>query len=212
MPDSHRMHPWQPRMMPAFGEALRSFDLDTLAAQEHTIYGLDATWRLAYVNPAWFRFAAENDGLPQIIRDWPLGRDVLDACAPELRVFYADVYDAVLRSGTLWEHDFECSSADQYRLLHQTAYPLADGLGLLIVVSPIEQHPQMRDDAVHEPAAKAYQDEDGQIAQCAHCRKTRRPDRRHRWDWVPAWVARPPAHVTHTLCPVCLDHYFPGDD
>lgn len=51
------------------------------------------------------------------------------------RDFYLNVYRNILKTGTAWEHDYECSSPEAYRIFHETAYPLHDLEGILVVSS-----------------------------------------------------------------------------
>ena len=59
-------------------------------------------------------------------------------------------------------------------------------------------------------APELYRDRDGTIVMCSNCRKTRRvgvaPET---WDWVAALVANQPAGVSHGLCKICLEYYYP---
>jgi len=34
-------------------------------------------------------------------------------------------------------------------------------------------------------------------------------DASEQWDWVSEWVERPPANVSHSLCPICLSYHDP---
>lgn len=200
------------RIDPFFRPLLASaFDLDDLCQQDHTIYALDRDLRLVFMNPAWFRFAHENGAPTAIVEDWDLGRSVLDACPGELRGFYANAYTRVLESDKVWDFDYECSSPEQYRLLHQTVYPLPGGAGLLVVNSPVVTREH---DAAERPArapdAAAYRNAEGALVQCSHCRRIRRNAEQECWDWVPEWVARVPRVTRHGLCSICLNHYYPG--
>lgn len=84
--------------------------------------------------------------------------------------------------------------------------PLRGGSGLLIVhnlvlEAPIGTPPSQR-------PALAYVDKDGLISICGHCRRTRRPDDRDTWDWVPRVLSDPPARVSHGLCRSCMAYYY----
>jgi hypothetical protein len=201
--------PRPPRIAPGFAERLRFFDLEALAERATAIYAVDADLRLAYLNPAWFRFSDENGGATAIDRYWDLGRNVLDACAPLLRPFYEAAYGSAMVTGETWEHDFECSAPDVYRIMHQTAYPLPDGGGLLIVNAEVVSSAHDPDARPEQPAIEArYRDEHGLIRQCCHCRMTRRQGAEDRWDWIPEWVAESPKRTSHGLCAPCRGHYY----
>lgn len=211
MPDSRPDGlPPQRCLTPAFGAALASFDLAALEQQPDTIYGLDAGLRLAYFNPAWFAFAAANGGEPAVTREWGVGRCVLEACPPAIRDFYAQALSAALAQGNRWDHDYECSSPDMLRRMRMSVYPLGDRAGLLVVHALVIETPRDGGDATGfrlDPAA--YADANGIVHQCAHCRKVRRVSGPQHWDWVPAFVANPGPMVSHDLCNVCLDFYYP---
>jgi len=60
-----------------FRDALRRYRIAELEEHAGAIYGLTPDFRLAYMNPAWFRFAEVNGGEPRIstergdwIPDW----------------------------------------------------------------------------------------------------------------------------------------------
>lgn len=60
------------------------------------------------------------------------------------------------------------------------------------------------------PLSSMYQDGKGLVVMCSHCRRTRRAAQvPEQWDWVPEYVAMPAANTSHSLCPVCLDYYYP---
>jgi hypothetical protein len=198
-------------LAPGFGASLAPFDLDALARLPDTIYGLDADLRLAMFNPAWFAFAAANGGLPAVVRDWGLGRCVLEACPPVIRDFYARSLSAALGLDRHWDHEYECSSPDVRRRMRMSAYPLRDGAGLLVVNALVIEMPreaQTTSGIAWDPAA--YTDGHGIVHQCAHCRKIRRTSGPRHWDWVPELVANPLSLVSHDLCEVCLDYYYPA--
>ncbi|MBK7769641.1 MAG: PAS domain-containing protein [bacterium] len=211
MPDSsHNGPPPALCLTPAFGELLAGFDLDALARQPDTIIGLDADLRLAFLNPAWFAFAAANGGGPAIVRDWGLGRCVLDACPPVIRDFYARALTAALQQDKHWDHDYECSSPDVRRHMRLTAYPLRDRGGLLVVHALIVATPRDTGQSAGTTITPAdYADGNGIVHQCSHCRKIRRTSGPRHWDWVPELVANPSANTSHDLCDVCLDFYYP---
>ncbi len=190
--------------------ALAGYRQENLDSHPGAVYALDAQLRLVFVNEGWRRFAAENGGEPAIGERWPLGRSILDALPGRLLAFYRDAYLRCLERGEPWEHDYECSSADRHRLFHQTVRPLSGGDGLLVVNALRVEEPHAAPGA--EPAADGipYADRHGIVHQCCHCRRIRAHDDPDRWDWVPRWVAAPPARTSHGLCKVCLDHYYPG--
>ena len=196
------------RYDPAFVELLGGYDLTELASHEGAVYGIWADFRLAYLNPAWFRFALENGGEPAVSERWNLGASILDAMPPVLATYYRRNYGGCLAAATVWQHEYECSSAGAYRRFHQIVYPLGDAQGLLLVNSlNLEHAHEGRERPAHDPAA-AYRDDGGFVEQCSHCRRTRHREAIDRWDWIPAWVHRPPDQTSHSFCPPCFAHSY----
>ena len=190
--------------------ALWRFDLTELDTHGGPIYGVTADFRLGYLNETWFRFAAANGGEPRISNEWRLGRSVLDCIPDVLRPFYDEGYRYCLASGRAWQHEYECSSATNYRRFHQRVIALDDGVGLLMFNSlvverahdPVERPPR-------PPAVATYTNRDGLIIQCSTCRRVKFPDEADRWDWVPEWVRDFPRHTSHGLCTPCFRHQYP---
>ncbi|SFL22726.1 hypothetical protein SAMN05216302_104423 [Nitrosomonas aestuarii] len=194
----------------AFKLLLKNHYIDDLNTHTGVIYGVWANYRLAYLNPAWFRFALENGGEPQITADWGLGRSILDCMSGVVREFYKAKFDKCLMSHEVCNHLYECSSKTVYRRYHQIVYPLGDREGLLFVNSLITNRPHDKEKRPDRDANELfYVDENGFICQCALCRRTKNLREAERWDWVPEWVRQCPEHTSHTFCPSCFGHYFP---
>ena len=192
-----------------FAKLLGDFDLSSLRAHSGAVYGVWSDFRLAYLNPAWFRFAHENGGEPSVSRHWRLGASILDGIASPVREFYQAKYRHALRSHTVWNHEYECSSDTLYRLLHQIVYPLGSAEGLLVVNSVRVERAHSQTERPARPADDAiYRDKQGRLHQCAHCRRVKNLLELERWDWVPEWVRVVPPPVSHRLCPSCVAHYY----
>jgi hypothetical protein len=104
------------------------------------------------------------------------------------------------------QHEYDCSSPELFRRYLMTLYPLGHAEGILVVNSTIIEagHDTKKS---HDPVSATYMDNNGFVRQCANCRRVRNMREPDRWDWVPAWVARPPARTSHTLCGFCLPYY-----
>lgn len=177
-----------------------------LAETGDPVVGLWPDFAIAYLNPAWFRYARQNGAPPEFFEQWTLGRNLLDAIPELLRAYYLAAYEQCLQRGEPWSEDYECSSAAHFRVNRSTAYPLAHGAGLLVVHSRRVERPHERD-AV--PASwERFANEHGWLSQCAYCRRYAERGHRARWVWVPEWVRRPPATVTHGICEPCASYYF----
>jgi hypothetical protein len=192
-----------------FIEHLQNFDPITLNDDGNVVYGLNAELRLAYFNPAWHRFARENGGEALVEERYQPGTPVLDAIAGPLRDFYAEAYTRVLETGEVWQHDYECSSPEVYRVFHQTVYPLRHRQGLVVVNSLAVSSPMaLERRTATDPGQYSYHDARGLITQCSHCRRVQRADGVPHWDWVPTWVSDMPRETSHGLCPLCYDFYY----
>ena len=197
------------RFTAQFPSLLEGFALETLEAHPHPTYALSPELSLIYLNPAWFRFAEENAGEPAISTRFGIGTPVGAAIAAPLREFYSGAYQRALQTGEVWDHDYECSSADVYRRYHQTVYPLHDRGGLLVVNSLVQERPHNTEThAPSPPHEERYVGPQGLIIQCCHCRRVQRAAEPEIWDWVPAWVKRMPLRTTGGLCPLCYEYYW----
>jgi hypothetical protein len=172
--------------------------------------GLWPDLTIAYVNPAWHRFARENRGDPEVSERWCEGAALLEAIDRPLRAFYEEHLRCVLEGGQAWEHEYECSSPQLHRRFRLSAEPLDQGSGLLLVHSCLAARPH--DERTHQvlpPHGVLYVDEDGLMTQCIHCRRMRRRGDEELWDWVPAWVTRVPDNASGGLCPACVKRWYP---
>ncbi len=59
------------------------------------------------------------------------------------------------------------------------------------------------------PDETAYLDHRGILTACCHCRRTRQVRETAVWDWVPSYVEEPPERVSHGICAVCLNLFYP---
>ncbi len=185
------------------------YKLDDLENHPDSVYGIWPNFQLAYLNPAWFSFAEQNNGQPSIDDDWGLGKSVLDCVSGQLYRFYKSMFKQCLDSGTIFSHEYECSSDTIYRRFHQLVYPLDNRSGLIIVNSIIVEQAHvssLRPTTVLDN--KDYLDKNGFICQCAYCRRVKNFSLAERWDWIPAWVKSCPENTSHSYCPICFSHYF----
>jgi hypothetical protein len=191
---------------PAFASLLVGYDFGELQQHRGTIYGMWPDLTLAYLNPAWTMFARDNGGEPNISTAWPLGRSIIDAIPPPLRPFYVENYHRCLAEGRPWEHVYECSSPRVERKLHMSVLPLGRAQGFLVINSTHLERPHQR--AAAAPIEGLYENPSGFIVQCSHCRRVRRADVSHQWDWVAEWVSRQPNNISHGLCEPCIGYYY----
>jgi hypothetical protein len=200
---------------PDFATLLNGFDVAAMDKHAGSVYGLWPDLSLAYLNRAWFSFAAENHGEPEISARWVLGAPYLAAIPAPLQPFYSNFLTTALASppgptDRPAQHEYECSSASLYRRFLMTVYPVKGGAGLLVVNSLAAEHEH---DPADRPAQVAnpeiYADHQGIVRQCSHCRRIQVAAAQDLWHWVPAWVEHCPPSTSHTLCNFCLDYYYP---
>ncbi len=187
----------------AAGFTLRSLDLNS-----SVIYVLDRRYCIVYCNPAWNSFALENDG-KNLEREIVTGKPCLDVIPSSLRPFYESAFATVSQLNQPWEHDYECSSPEKYRVFHMRVLPL-HGTHLLVENSLfIERSHGPNGDETPADHSK-YIDQNGMVAMCAHCRKTLAvdPGGQNNWEWIPSYLISTPAPVSHCLCPTCLAYYY----
>lgn len=194
---------------PGFQQLLaQHFSIDLLEQHPGTVYGLWPDLSLAYMNPAWFGFARDNQGEPAISAHWLRGRLVTDALPEVLHPFYVELYLQALEdnSDEALIHDYECSSAQEFRLFSMSLHNLGYGAGLLIINRERQAGEHQR--PAYAARDNAYRDARGKHHQCSHCRCFQNAGQRSRWDWIPDWVTQPPDKLVYTLCPACFDYYY----
>lgn len=175
-----------------------------LDSSPNIIYLVDPDLRIAYCNPAWDTFALANAG-EHVVASCVTGRLLFDFIAPALQAFYTALFDTCRAQAHSMAFDFECSSANTYRLLRMEVLPLRESGGFALTTS-------VRVEGTHERAASApherYEGVEGIVVMCAHCRRTRRCDLQEQWDWVPQYLADTAIRVSHGVCPICLSYYY----
>lgn len=191
---------------PAFRPLLNEFADGTLESTPAVVYGVWPDLTLAYLNPAWFAFAQENQGEPTISRDWTVGRSILSAIPPPILPFFQTHYARCIGESRPWEHVYECSSPEVFRKFHMKAFPLGKAEGVLFVHSLVVESPVLASEAM--PHLEQYVTRHGLVIQCCHCRRFRRGESSVAWDWIGAWVTKTPAKVSHGICETCFGFYY----
>jgi hypothetical protein len=188
---------------PDFLPLLNAHKIEELDRQSITALGTWPDLTLAYLNQGWITFARQNGGVPE---RWGLGTSLVEVIPAVMLPFFSEQFMRVLREGRPWRHDYECSSPERMRIFHMIVYPLGSGQGLLMIHS-------LRRDSKHAPGPSKfsivdYEDKDGLIHHCAHCRRVRRIDDASVWDWVPELVRNPKPNTSHGLCIPCFGYYY----
>ena len=179
--------------------------IDTVEQSPQVSFILDASLRLAYRNQAWNRFAQDN-GAPELAEAGVIGTDLRSVIGNDLRPFYLHAFETVAREKTVWQCFYECSSPDVFRKFQMRVHPLARSGWYLVINNLVNEHPHSAPivGGLHD-----YVNSDGMITICMHCRCSRRATPPERWDFVPAYLDRTLTHVTHGLCPLCLEYFYP---
>lgn len=197
-----------PNCDPQFMSLLRSQRLETLSDERTTVYGLWPDFRLAFVNSGWRKFSSENGGDPQIPSQWQIGRSVMEAIRQPLQEFFHEQFARCLAENRPWDHLYECSTPDLYRLFHMRVVPLGKSEGLLAVHSP--RYEQNLKTVVIEDH---YRQLNGLVIQCSYCRRVRPKEKENEWHWVSDWGRRSPPQTSHGCCHLCRAIYLtPGED
>lgn len=194
---------------PGFRQLLaQHFSLAELEQSPGTIYGLWPDLTLAYLNPAWFVFARDNQGEPTITARWGLGRVITDALPDVLHPFYVELYLHALenQADTALQHAYECSSPHEYRLFDMQLHNLGSGAGLLIINRQQRCGEHRR--IPRQVETQKYQYTTGRYRQCSHCRCYENHQEHNQWDWIPDWIVTPPLPIDYSLCPSCFNHYY----
>jgi hypothetical protein len=177
-----------------------------LETSPHPCFALTESLKFSYCNPAWDRFASENQGPPGVLAKNVLHRSFLDFVPEQLRAHYAGLFRRARATGRMQSQDYECSSAQRFRIYRMQVYPLQKGFGFLVMNSLRVEREHTR--PAHEPDDASYRAKTGLICLCANCRRSRRIDNPGTWDWVPAYVHAPREDVTHGICLFCREYYY----
>jgi len=196
-----------------FEELIGTSRLESLNNHPSTVYGLDSDLNIAYLNPAWFKFADENGNKIFVTNEWSLGKNIFDSIPDVLEPFYRDLFESALNdkksSITLRQSEYECSSPELYRRFSMHIYPMGNE-GIVVVHSLLIEEPYISSpangvislDEVH------YIDKNEIVHQCANCRRIKNLNDKERWDWIPKYIKEPHPKTSHGICPPCMQHYY----
>jgi hypothetical protein len=189
-----------------FEERLTDFKLETLEKHPNSVYALSSDLKLIYFNPAWEDHFQENN-VNEVCGKELMGEAILDAMEGPEKELYRKLFHKVMESGEPLKHEYECNSPSKLRIYSQDIYPLEQG-GLLIVNSlRVEKDMEEAGRQAQPFIQENYLNEEGFYEQCSNCRRTKQVNT-DTWDWVPALVEKMPENVSHSICPICFDHYW----
>jgi hypothetical protein len=178
----------------------------SVESSPHACFALTESLDICYCNPAWDQFARENGGTPNVLVASILHKPFLQFVPETLRENFIELFHRVRAVGRMQSQDYECSSAQVFRIYRMQVYPLRPGCGFVVINSLRVVHPHTR--AACEPDDVIYRCKRGLIHMCANCRRACRVGDAEIWDWVPAYVERPQRNTTHTICPFCREYYY----
>jgi hypothetical protein len=184
----------------------------TLAAERSPACLLDERMRVDGVNAAWDAFAVANGGAECCTGPAIVGSTYakhVEGAGPRSLV-ERDLARAL--AGKVTSVDSECNTPDRLRRLRTHYLPVRsveDGpvTGVLVVHSTVHEAPMEGARPATPPSEAAHRGGDGLIAMCSCCRRVLRPQAPGDWEYVPAYVARLPARVTHVVCTACTVLY-----
>lgn len=193
-------------IIPDFARAIGHIDINFLSSSKDVVCIVDQELKLMGYNEAWVNFAKDNNG-ESTLSSFPLEASISSAGDGPVGSYVLQGYNRALREHKPFEHQYECSSPDTFRVFHQTAYPITGSKGLVITHHLVveKEHEESEDSFIGR-----FENSDEILTQCANCRKVRDPHENSTWLWVPALVYRQLPNISHGICNPCLDHYY-GD-
>ena len=188
-----------------FAQKACYLDVDAIDRSTDSVYLLDDSLNIVGYNDYYLSFASKN-GTPDIEERYGLGKSILSAILGNLKTYYQQAYVNALKENSVFSQNYECSSCDQFRVFHQTAYPLYGKAGLVVT-----NHCVVEKDLKGRPVCfgKEHYNLHGFVVQCSNCRKIQNHSKVNKWDWIPDAVEHNFPNTSHSMCLHCLDHYYP---
>ena len=127
------------KVSPACDMLLRPFQREN---DPLPVFGLWPSFRIAYINSSWTRFAAEN-GEPAIFRRWRKGRLLYGRHSNCAQALLSEMFIRAI--GRFYathplQHEYECSSQSEFRRFLMNVYPLEENQGFLVANSVVVQN------------------------------------------------------------------------
>lgn len=185
-----------------YGDSFKNFESNWILKSSNTIIGIDRDFKIVLLNPAYFKFAAENKG-EKIPRDYGLGKNMLAGISGPQRKFYHELMLSCFDRDEHISHEYECCSTKVHRLFRLFVYPVKNNSVLLLDHSLLIEKEQKLQSA--EMASEEYIDKNGYMHQCGHCRRVRH-NNSLQWDWLELSLTFP--FVSHGLCQSCYSTYY----
>ena len=182
---------------------------DSIRSQANVVYAIDRSYALIAINSGYRESYVGTDPAGFLIC-WGVGSSALDAIDSHLQPFYRALYERAF-AGEIVEHRYQCHLPDRYREFRMRLLPdVRRETALVEHALIIDRHlPSFTD--LDDAAIRAHYLCNGVVVQCCHCRKARRSGAVEAWDWVSRLIEQPWPAISHGLCPVCLEYYYPAD-
>lgn len=184
---------------------------ENLRELNNSIYVVDREYKIVDYNDGYRKFAIANDG-DDILERWPVGSYVLSPVPEVIRNVIQRMYDDVILRKKIVEYEYECHSPTVFRLFKMRIFPFMQDFALHehtpIEISTLSGAHEISDSEIRS----GYIDSKNIIHQCCHCRRTQSSTNENKWVWVVPLIMRDNAfsrNISHTICPVCLHHYYP---
>jgi hypothetical protein len=179
------------------------FDTTVFDDDPSTIYALDASLRITYVNRAWARFGKEN-GAPPGHERWGVGSRLLDVIPAIVAPLYERLFFVAMTRRRVVEHDYLCSTPEALRVFRMRILPYRPG-SVVVVHSPMRESSQTLGGP---PLSSLYRSAEGFITMCSHCRRVALAEDPSAWEWVPELVEHPSPRTTFGLCAICAAFFY----
>jgi hypothetical protein len=110
----------------------------------------------------------------------------------------------------------ECSSPSERRLLRTQHIPVRRGdervVGVMLVHATVRDGVLAGAGPVLAPEEAIYRRVDGLVLMCCCCHRVHRVGSVGGWDFVPAFLHRPPSVVSHGCCEPCAQQFGAARD
>ncbi|MEI8257291.1 MAG: PAS domain-containing protein [Deltaproteobacteria bacterium] len=173
------------------------YDVAALERHGSPLVAIDSSGLITWTNRAWRASAGHGTQGRGAART---GASYFDAVPGDCREALARAIAECLRSTEPVERDHECRLPGEVGCVRVRLLRL-DVVDVLIAHNRSSRSP--------EHGERISRDCNDFVVMCSNCRHVRRVGTRA-WDWIPEWVATPPARVSHGICPVCHGFYW-GD-
>jgi hypothetical protein len=141
---------------------------------------IDADSKIVYCNPAWNRFALQNNA-PQATAGHVVGRSLFSYIPAVLEQHYRELVEMARARRELVGTDYECHNIHKFRQYHLTVLPIPQTSLMAMVHSLRVERP-----VTFEPhrASSYHRGAGNVVTMCAQCRRTRDALRHWNCGWT----------------------------